>query len=84
MGGPENAEPAIDQEALEAARRAVEDVLIEHRDSGIIFMNNNGFVCRTKDGQPSDIIRLSTKMGLSIGIQVYLKALGAREPDPSS
>jgi hypothetical protein len=66
----------IDQDALTAAHVAVEDVLIEMRDSRIGQLGPaNGFVVRERDGSPSDIIRLGTRWGLEIGIKAYLAAL---------
>lgn len=65
----------INEEALEAARLAVEDVLVEWRDARMFVMNNNGFSIKEKDGTPSSIIRLGTAMGLQIGIKAYLEAL---------
>jgi hypothetical protein len=68
-------EVEIDLGALEAARLAVEDALVEMRDSCMSVPNNNGFVIKERDGSLSSIIRLSTAMGLQIGIEAYLKAL---------
>lgn len=66
----------IDDVALEAARKAVESVLVEFRDSRIsVPMRGNGFVIREKDGKDSPIMRLSTADGLRIGIKAYLAAL---------
>lgn len=48
---------------------AVEDVLIEYRDSGISMLGPaNGFVVKYKDGSPSDAIRLGTRHGLRIAL----------------
>lgn len=69
----------IDAAALEVARKKVEDVLIDMRDSQIsILGGGNGFVVREKDGSDSSIIRLSTAVGLSLGIKAYLGALAER------
>lgn len=67
----------LNEEALEAARLAVEDTLVEWRDARMFVLNNNGFTIKEKDGQPSHIIRLSTAMGLSIGIKKYLEVIGS-------
>lgn len=68
-------ETQINEEALEAARLAVEDVLVEFRDSRIGILNRgNGFVIREKDGQESSVMRLTTDAGLRIGIKAYLEA----------
>lgn len=68
---------SVNEQALEAARLAVEDVLIEMRDSRISIMGRgNGFVVLERDGEPSSIMRLGTPEGLRIGIKAYLEALG--------
>lgn len=79
------AEINIDPHALEVARLAVENTLIEFRDSAMFMVGGNGFVVRNKDGSPSEIMRLSTAFGLQIGIKAYLEALaqgavGAHDP----
>jgi hypothetical protein len=66
----------INEEALMAAHKAVEDVLIDFRDGGIGLLGPaNGFVVKYRDGSSSDIIRLGTREGLRIGIRAYLHAL---------
>lgn len=66
----------LHEKALEVARKAIEDILVDFRDGRLSAINcGNGFVCREKDGKPSDIIRLSTKQGLSIAINEYLKVI---------
>lgn len=67
----------IDKAALEVARKTVEDTLIEFRDSQMFMIGGNGFVVRNWDGSDSSIMRLSTAMGLQIGIEAYLAALSA-------
>lgn len=69
------AEPEIDDTALEAARLAIENELIEWRDNRRFMSGNNGFVVKERDGTPSSIIRLNTAVGLRIGIKAYLAAL---------
>ncbi len=69
---------SIDNNALEVARKAVEDRLIEMRDSSMFMLSNNGFVCKSFDGTPSSIIRLSTAFGLQLGIEAYMAALETR------
>jgi len=67
---------AVNEDALEAARKAVENALVEFRDNRISVLNvGNGFVIREFDGERSDIIRLSTRDGLRVGIKAYLEAL---------
>lgn len=78
--GNDTTEPEIDGMALEQARRAVEDALIDFRDRRISIMGRgNGFVVLEPDGKPSDIMRLGTIEGLAIGIKAYLAALDPRK-----
>ena len=66
----------LDDEALTAAHKAVEDVLIDFRDNRIsMLLAANGFVVRERDGSDSSIIRLGTREGLGIGIEAYLNAM---------
>lgn len=69
-------EIVVDDDALEVARKAVEDVLIEFRDNGVFVLVPNGFVIRYRDGSLSDVMRLSTRDGLRVGIKAYLAATG--------
>lgn len=75
-----SAEIEINDEALEAARFAVENQLVEMRDSHMFMIGGNGFVIRNRDGSDSAIMRMSTAFGLGIGIRAYLDALAQREP----
>lgn len=69
----------LNVEAVEAARLAVEDALVEFRDSGMFILPaNNGFVIKNYDGSDSHIIRFGTRTGLEIGIKAYLEALGEK------
>jgi hypothetical protein len=69
-------EDDVDARALEIARKAVEDVLIEFRDNRLsVLGRGNGFVIHEADGQESSVIRLKTVDGLRIGIKAYLAAL---------
>lgn len=74
----------VDIEALRVARRVVEDVLVDLRDSGTSAIPNpgNGFVIRSA-GSPdgSSVIRLATGEGLEIGIKAYLAELAGRPAD---
>ncbi len=75
---PSEKAPDLDEEALTAAHLAVEDVLIEMRDSCMFILGRaNGFVVNEYDGTPSSIMRLGTRDGLRLGIQAYLKAIKA-------
>lgn len=74
------AEIEIDEEALTAAHIAVEDVLIEFRDSRIgVLGRANGFVVNERDGSPSSIMRLGTREGLRIAIKAYLSTQRSAE-----
>lgn len=65
----------LDEDALTAAHRAVEDVLIEFRNNRISVLGPaNGFVVREHDGSPSPIMRIGTRDGLRIAIKAYLTA----------
>lgn len=69
----------IDESALTAAHKAIEDVLIDFRDRRIGMLSPaNGFVVREHDGTDSSIIRLGTRDGLRIGIRAYLDAVAAK------
>lgn len=67
----------LDTDALtiddyEAARKAVEDVLIEFRDARISQLRNNGLVIREKDGGASSIIRLGPEDAVRIGLEAIV------------
>ena len=63
-------------ELLEVGRKAVEDVLVDFRDSRISqFLRGNGLVIKEKDGKDSSIIRLGTEDAISIGLKAILKHL---------
>ncbi len=65
---------AEDKKLLEIGRKAVEDALIDFRESRISQMlRGNGLVIREKDGTDSSMIRLGPEDGLRIG----LKAIAA-------
>lgn len=67
-------ELAENDELLEIGRKAVEDVLVDMRDSRLSIMGrNNGLIIRERDGSDSHIIRLGTEQALSIA----LKAIAA-------
>lgn len=54
---------------LEVARKKVEDVLINFRDSRISQLNrHNGLVVYEKDASQSSIIRLGTEDAIRIGL----------------
>ena len=66
----------VDERGLRAAHMAVQETLVEFRDSRVSMMNAaNGFVIREADGKDSSMVRLTTREGLRIGIAAYLHAL---------
>lgn len=70
-------EPGLDQDALTAAHKAVEDVLVGLRDHGVSTLEvANGVVIRGRNGEASSAIRLGTREALEIGIRAYLAARG--------
>lgn len=63
---------ADDSELLwTVARAAIEDELIEWRDSRMFVLRNNGFVVKEIDGTASSVIRF----GPETGVRIALKAL---------
>ena len=67
---------AENAELLEIGRKAIEDELIEFRDSRLsVLGRNNGFVCKEKDGTPSSIIRFPPEVGLRIALKAIAKSL---------
>ena len=70
---------AEDREAIYIMHKAIEDVLIEWRDSRLSYLTvGNGFTIRESDGSPSDVIRLRVPDGLRIGLNALADHLDAR------
>lgn len=70
------AEIADDDALLEIGRRAIEDALIEMRDSRMSTPGrNNGLVCKEKDGSDSHTIRFGPEVALRIGLGAIAKSL---------
>lgn len=66
---------------LEVGRIAIEDALIDLRNSRIAMpFRNDGLVIREEDGTSSSIIRLGTEDALRIGIRAILKHLDSQAP----
>lgn len=66
----------LTDEHLEIGRKAVEDALIDMRDSRIsILGRNNGLVCKEKDGTPSHIIRMGFEQAMAIAVKAILEKL---------
>lgn len=63
------------KEQLEAARFAIETELIWRRDDCIAVLRNNGLCIKSRDGEPSSIIRMGAEEAFKIG----LKAIQALE-----
>ena len=53
---------------MEVGRMAIEDTLIDMRDSRIFVLRNNGLVCREKDGTTSSTIRLGPENAVIIAL----------------
>lgn len=65
----------LEPEALERARKLVEDELIDWRDSGLFTLRNNGLSVRNKDGSGSEIIRFGFEAGLQLVIKDRIETL---------
>jgi len=75
MNPKELRELADNDDLLEVGRQAIEDELIEFRDSGFFQIRANGLVCRTVDAQESSIIRFGPEYALSIGLKAIANKL---------
>jgi hypothetical protein len=62
-------------ELLEIGRKAIEDVLVDLRDSRIAVLRNNGLVIKERDGKESDIIRMGPEHALRIGLKAIAQHL---------
>lgn len=70
---------AENNELLEVARQAIEEAVIDFRDSGIFVLRNNGLVCKTRDGKDSHIIRFGPELAVSIGLRAIADKLAIAE-----
>jgi hypothetical protein len=69
-----------DTELLAVGRKAVEDVLVDFRDSRISLLGRgNGLVIRERDGRESAAIRLGTEDALRIALQAIAEGLEKEE-----
>ncbi len=69
---------AEDEALLEIGRKAVEDALIDWRDTRCSEVGRgNGLVIREKDGAASDVIRFGPETGLRIGLRAIAAHLKA-------
>lgn len=75
-------EIAESDEVLEVGRKAIEDMLIDLRDSRIgLVGRGNGLVVYERDRTPSNIIRMGPETALKIGLQaiaLHLKTKGGQ------
>lgn len=69
-----------DADMLEIGRRAIEDELIDWRDSRLSTpLRGNGLVVRERDGTPSNTIRFGPEHALRIGIQAIAEAMHEKD-----
>ena len=73
------AEIASNPRLLEIGRKAIEDELVEWRDSRLSTMRNNGLVIREKNGEESSIIRFGPENALRIGLLAIASYLAEGE-----
>lgn len=74
-------ELALDHDLLwEVPRKAIEDQLIEMRDSRLSMLGrNNGLVIKEADGTSSDTIRLGPEMAMSSGLRALADCFEKKE-----
>lgn len=56
-------------ELLEIGRKAIEESLVDFRDSRIFTIRGNGLVIKEKDGKESSSIRFGPEHALKIGLR---------------
>ena len=67
---------SVDAGLVEFGRKAMEDELVEWRNSRrSMFNRGNGLVIREKDGKDSDVIRFGPETALKIGLKAISGAL---------
>lgn len=65
-----------DPNLLEVGRKAIEDELVEWRDSGLSSLGrNNGFVIKSFKGESSSVIRFGAEIGLEIALTAIVEHL---------
>jgi len=70
------------KELIEVARKAIEDFLIELRDSRISQpFRGNGLVVNEADGSPSHTIRMGPEAAMVIGLKAIVKHLENQSGD---
>lgn len=65
---------------LEIARAAIENTLVEWRDSRLSSMRGNGLVIREPDGTPSSVVRFGPEVAVTIGLRAIADELSASQP----
>jgi len=60
---------------LEVGRKAIEDLLVDLRDSQIAMLRNNGLVIKERDGKNSDVIRMGPEDALRVGLKAIAEHL---------
>ena len=64
-----------DDALIEVMRKAVEDELVEWRDEMRFMACGNGFSIRSREGEPSAIIRFRTDIGLRLALRALARHL---------
>lgn len=73
-------EIADNEQLLEIGRRAIEEALVDYRDSRISeLMRGNGLVIKEKNGADSSLIRFGPETALRIGLKAIHKELSKRK-----
>ncbi len=63
-----------DDRLLEIGRKAIEESLVDFRDSRLSVMRNNGLVIRERDGTPSSVVRMGPELALRIGLRAIAES----------
>ncbi|MDP2676469.1 MAG: hypothetical protein Q8O83_02175 [bacterium] len=64
-----------DENLLEAARKKIEEALIEFRNARISNQRNNGLVIKEYDGSDSHIIRMGPEDAMRIGLMAIIEEM---------
>lgn len=68
---------------FEVARKAVEDMLIDWRDSRLSEpLRGNGLVIHERDGTASTVIRFGMETAMRVGMKAIVEARSAAPPVP--
>ena len=60
---------------LEVGRLAVEDKLVDYRDSRISVLRNNGLCIREYDGRESSVVRMSIEEAVTVAMRAIIEEL---------